>query len=466
MNIVALVVIVYLVVTILIGGISRKKVIGKTFFGNNLGLLMCIAIGAGEWMGGTSTTGVSEYGYLYGMSGAWYTIANGIGIFILGIMFVTVMRKANAVTVPGIIDSYIGKRAKLVSSIMILISLILVGTSQMLALGTLGEALLGLPKIVAILLIGLVVVIYTSVGGMEMVGRTNIIHTIILYIGMIVACLIKLNQIGGIEGLHRNLPTSFFSMGTIGFPKVSSWIIASVLGACTAQAGLQPILCADSEKTARRASLAIAFIVAPFGLFTAFLGMISKTFYPDIQNAKAALPMLLMDLHPVLSVIVIVAVFSAIFSTAAPIILSCGTIVEKDILPFFDILPPKVDAVYLKMNRMITASSGIVCVLFSVCFLYNSRILDIVYFAYAIRGSIFIILLLGIYWKKYTEMSAVAAMIMTSMLSIIWIIYKHHYGEYPIWPALSEVYISIISAIIFSLIFNLFFARKQNEKRC
>ena len=98
---------IYIAVTVVIGILSNKKGgTAKAFHGANLGILMCVAAGAGEWMGGTSTTGVSEYGYLYGLSGAWYTIANGLGIMVCAIFFAKLYRSLNTHTVPGIIGYY------------------------------------------------------------------------------------------------------------------------------------------------------------------------------------------------------------------------------------------------------------------------------------------------------------------------------------------------------------------------
>jgi len=53
----------YFVLTIAIG-LSAKKKSGTSacFHGTGLGVLMCVAAGTGEWPGGTSPTGASEYG--------------------------------------------------------------------------------------------------------------------------------------------------------------------------------------------------------------------------------------------------------------------------------------------------------------------------------------------------------------------------------------------------------------------
>jgi hypothetical protein len=69
-------------------------------------------------------------------------------------------------------------------------------------------------------------------------------------------------------------------------PKVTSWLIASILGACTAQAGIQPILAAKDVDVAKKSALITAFIIAPFGILTALLGMFAKAKHPDLLNAK------------------------------------------------------------------------------------------------------------------------------------------------------------------------------------
>lgn len=460
MNIVAIVVIIYLLVTVAIGAVVKKRNLSlMSYFGGNLNLLMCVAVGAGEWMGGTSTTGVSEYGYLYGISGAWYTLANGIGIFILGLCFVKLFYRSGALTVSGIVGKHIGPKAQSAASILTLISLFLVGTSQMLALGTLGESLLGLNKVASILVVGIIVVAYTSLGGMDMIGKTNLLHIMILYLGMVIACVIKVGSVGGVNGLFDKLPQSFFSVTSIGKAKVGAWVVSSILGACTAQAGLQPVLSAKNEKVARMACFVIAMIVAPFGILTATLGMVARVYYPNLDNAKAALPLLLLDLNPVLSVVIIVAVFSAVFSTAAPIILSCSTIMSREVLPKvgFNNKAIKIEV----FNKIVTFGCGIGCVFLAICFLFKSTILDIVYFAYGIRGSLFIILLFGIYWKKYSEKNAVIAMVLTSVMSLVWIVYKHFFGMYPINPYFSEIYAAVLTAILSSVIMGLYEGKRR-----
>ena len=455
----------YFAVIVIVGIITsqtKKNRNDKEYHGQNLSFLMCVAVGAGEWMGGTSTTGVSEYGYIYGISGAWYTIANGIGICFLAIFFARMFQNLKLITVPEIINRFIGSKSRIISSILLIISLIIVGVSQMIAVGTIGETLLGLDQTISILVLGIGILVYTCLGGMRTVGNTNIINLFVMYSGVLIAILLSREQVGSVSKMMDVLPDSYFSMSAIGFPKISSWVIASVLGACTAQAGLQPILVAKDQETALKSSFAIATLVAPFGLLTAFLGMISKVVFPNLVNAKLALPMLILTLPEWASGIFMSALLAAIISTASPIFLSCGTLFTKNII---NLIIEKRNSIesqdkYLRVSMLATFLSGIICICMAIAMENTVTILDMVYFAYSIRGSLFVILLLGIFWKYTDEDSVVYAMGVTGILSFIWVLYNRIYGDYPI-RNVSETYIAMLSSLVVSVILSLIERKKK-----
>lgn len=454
----------YLIATILISLWSKKKArTSKSFEGANLGLLLCVVAGAGEWLGGTSTTGVSEYGYLYGVSGAWYTVANGLGICFLAIFFAKLFRRLNTSTVSGIVGKYLGEDAKKVSAVFLIIIMIAVGTSQMVALGTLGQTLFNLDSVTAILIMGLGVLLYTVLGGMMAVGYTNIMHLIIMYAGAVLAIFLSAKDINGLGTLTTTLPENYFSALNIGPAKVGAWVLASVLGACTAQAGLQPILTSKDEKTAVKSSFLIAAIVAPFGILISILGMIAKVKFPELENAKLALPTLLLSLPKVSGGFIMASIFAAILSTAAPIFLASGTLFSRDVYKSSAKDGEKIsDKKMLLVSRTATFVSGLICIGLAIFLGRTSTILDMVYFAYSLRGSMFIILLLGIYWKRTSSRGAIISMILTGIVGIFWVAYKNLYGAYPIHEAFSETYIAVIVATVSTVVFSFIFKKKSN----
>jgi len=462
MTIQLIVIILYLLLTIGIGVYSkRKSKTSKSFHGAGLGVLMCVAAGTGEWLGGTSTTGISEYGFLYGISGAWYTIANGIGVVILAIFFAKLYRSLETVTVPGIIEKFIGVDARVVSSILLTFVMIAVGVSQMIAAGTIGVSVLGLRFETAVIIFGIGFIIYTLAGGMNAVGATNIMHLIAMYGGVILAIVLVVGEVGGADMFSR-LPEGYTNWFNIGPTKVSSWIIASILGACTAQAGIQPLLAAKDVTVARKSAFLTALAVAPFGILTAILGMAARIKYPGLQNAKLALPSLMMDLPPIAGGIVLASIMAAVLSTVSPLILASGTMITKDIYQR-KIKPDATDAEVLRMSRITTGIAGVICIIIAILMYGSTRVLDIVYFAYSIRGSIFVVLLLGIYWKKTSSKGAIWGMIVTAAVGIFWVSYNAVTGHFPIHEGFTETYASIVAAAAGTVIFSLVF-RRENEK--
>lgn len=448
MSVQSLIIVLYLVLTVLIGLVAQKKAkSASAFHGAGLGVVMCVAAGTGEWLGGTSTTGVSEYGYDFGISGSWYTIANGIGVIFLSIFFAKLYRSLDTVTVPGIIEKFIGTNARVVSSVLLTFVMVAVGTSQIVAAGTLGVSVFGMDYVTAVLILGTGFIIYTLAGGMTAVGYTNILHLFVMYGGVLLALVLVNGDIGGYAVLRSKLPDSYFSMTSIGMPKVSGWIIASILGACTAQAGIQPVLAAKDVNVARNSAFITGLIVAPFGIITAYLGMAAKVKFPDLVNGKQALPTLMMEMNPIAGGIVLASILAAILSTISPIILASGTMMTKDIYQR-RLRPDATDADLLRVSRINTAVAGIICMIGAVVLYDSSRILDIVYFAYTLRGCLFVVLLLGIYWKGTTEKGAVRAMLVTAAVGLFWVGWKAATGAYPLHPQFSETYASIIVALV------------------
>lgn len=450
-----IIVVVYFVLTILLGLLTTRAKSSKVYDGMNLGLITCVAVGAGEWIGGTSTSGVAEYGYKFGISGMWYTIANGLGIIFLAIFLSRLFRRLNQSTVSGILAHYVGKKARLYAGIVQMIILVTVGTSQIISIGSLFEVLFGWPSwshIPCMFIVGGGILLFTVLGGMKAIGKTNVIHLVFMYVGAIIAVIAIMIKVGGFGPLQANLDGSFFSMGTIGPTKITSWCLASILGSCVAQAGLQPVLTAKDEKTAQRSSFITAALVAPFGFLTVLLGICSRYLHPDLIDTygavvgpKLGLPTLLMnDVHPIIGGLVMAALFGAIFSTIGPIFLSTGTIFARDIFPF--IKKNGKDSVHV--NRLASVGFGLLIIVASV-FLYDYQAgLDIVYFAYSLRAALFIVLLAAILWAKVKSRSANITIIVASSAGLIWIILANVFKGHDLFKYVSETYVTIAVAII------------------
>ncbi|MGI5971128.1 MAG: sodium:solute symporter family protein [Oscillospiraceae bacterium] len=478
------VIILYFALTIGIGLWSlRKSKTSDSFHGAALGVFAIVCASAGEWLGGTATTGVSEYGFTYGLSGAWYTIANGIGVMFLALLFAKLYRSLSSVTVPGIIERFFGVHARTVSSILLTIVMLAVGLSQMIAAGKLGQSLMGFDFTYTVIVFAIIFIVYTLAGGMNAVASTNKMHLFVMYGGAILAVIVALTKVDGWSGFRSGIASveaidggNYFNMFSIGWSKVSSWLIASLLGACTAQAGIQPVLAAKDVPTAKKACIITAFVAAPFGLFTALLGMIAKVMSHNgtlldtagkvVTDGKLALPTLMMNLPPLVGGLILASILAAILSTVSPIILSSGTMITKDIYQRV-FKPDASDAEVLRVSRIATALSGVICSIGAITLVNSSKVLDIVYSAYSLRGAIFIVVLLGIYWKRASQKGACWSLVCTGVIAVFWVVWKMYFGSYPIIIGgfeLTETYAAVVVAFVATVLFSYIFPPTEAEK--
>ena len=343
MNWPLVIIIAYFAVTMLLGVLaSRKNRSHDSFVGAGMGVFAIVCVACGQWLGGTATTGCSECGFHSGLSGWWYTIANGVGMLMMGLFFAARYRRYNEVTIPGIIEKLVGPKSRTVCSALLIFVMIAVGLSQMIAAGKLGESLLGLDFSLSCCLFAVIFIIYTMSGGMSSVEATNKLHLGFMYFGMILAVVLAVSRLGGWSGFTAELSavdaeegTRHFSMTGMGASEVVSQIAASILSAGAAQASIQPVLAARDERVAKKACLLSVLVVVPFGLFTTLLGMAAKAMNHAgllaVTDAKLAYTDLIMSFHPVVAGLILASVLAAILSTISPIILASATMFTRDI---------------------------------------------------------------------------------------------------------------------------------------
>ena len=129
MNITVVVVAVYLAGMLAIGWwSSKKRISGMTDFliaGRGLGLVLCAAAMAATHFGGGALIGGAEYGFKHGVAGAWYGIATGVGLILLGFFTASRFRSLMLYTMPDYLAKrYGGNAIRLMGASLSLVALI------------------------------------------------------------------------------------------------------------------------------------------------------------------------------------------------------------------------------------------------------------------------------------------------------------------------------------------------------
>lgn len=415
--------------------------------GRNMGVFMCSAAIAGEWIGGTSTIGTAEGGYLYGISSSWYVVANAIGTVVLAFTLAKLYRRSGSFTVTGYMEQYYGQKCSVVSSVVLTFVMIVVGSVQIVAGAALMNGLIGLNMKIGMLVVGAVFLAYTLAGGLWAVGFTNMLHVVVMYVGVILGLIMVSRQAGGFAALRAGLPARpFFDPFGAGASTVSAWIIASILAALVAQAAVQPVMAARDESVAQKGTLLAVVYIVPVGIITALLGMFARMVYPGIPG-RSALPTVLMGLPPVAGGVVLAGVLAAILSTVSPCVLAAGTLLAKDV--YQKVLRRDAgEAQVAAVAKWLTLASGILSIVWA---MYCKVILEQIYFAYTLRGTIALLVLIGVYLPRIAKPgTALVALVATTVAALAWEAMKSLNGAYPM--GVHPMHVSLVlTALVFAV---------------
>ncbi|NVO11162.1 MAG: hypothetical protein HXX16_14460 [Bacteroidales bacterium] len=463
----------------LVIGISflTKKIASKSsseylIAGRNLGVLVCAIVVAAEWLGGLSTIGVSEKAFnTKSLQPILYNISTAIGMLILGFTLAKHYRQNKVHTVSEMIESIFGRKARTISAIAFLIAFITLAYVELTTFSHVLAPILHINWIWAVLLGSLITTIYMYIGGMHALTIVAIINLVVRYIGIGIALIIGIIAIGDMSILSEKLiaagaPHNYYNPFSVGWTAAFSLILGGILGGMAAQASIQPIFAAKNPVTAKRAAILSALFIAPFGIMTAYLGLMARSgIFIDpstIADAKEVLPTLLMTpsfIHPILGGIALAAILAAILSTIGPVNFAIVTIATKDI--YQGLLNKNAsDEKIFRFARRLVILVNLVTVPMAI--FIHGAVLDAGYVSYAIRAIGAIVILLGIYKLNWISQYAVRFAFIGGTLAILFSLVARKMG----WFEIDKTYASIIATIFFIFIGNIYsnyIARKQEQ---
>ncbi len=399
------------------------------------GTIAATVIGAG------STIGTVGAAYYVGISAAWYLISACIGLIFLAFTFAPALRKMSLYTVPEFVDIRFGIKARMVATILGFFGSTLFLAAQFYAMGALITQLVGLPLKLAIIVSGLVVILYTWRGGSWAVNVSDNVQIIWISIGLAITCIIGINIAGGISELTippiakgfeevgknwfnplNNRPVSGWNLFALG-NTIIGWIIMSTTWHFAMQSTAQRILSSKTDRTAKYGCLLASGILIPLALFIVLTGMAARILYPDLLPSSdisqgEALPALIKGImNPIFAGIILGALVAVIMSTCDSILLGASTMFIKDI--YQRLLRPKItDHALIGISKWVTLIIGIVAIVSALITPSLIRMLEMTATVYCV--ALFVPIILGLYWKKANQSGAIAGMITGSLGGILW----------------------------------------------
>lgn len=371
-------------------------------------------------VGGGFSIGLGGLGFLIGLSGSWMLFTGIIGAWISAIFLIPIVyplaRKHNFLSFPEILNHFYNKKVAILAGVISLIGYIGFTSSQVLAGAKLAAATFPSITIVdAVLLMGVIVIGYTVLGGLKAVIFTDTIQWIILMVGLIVVGIpLGFIKVGGWEAIRIYLPNDFLSLTNISFIQFINWFITIVPIWFVGMTLYQRIYASKDEKTAKKAWFIAGLFEWPIMAFMGItLGLLGRVAFEQGMftefgyapgspiDAEIGLPLLLTHIFPVgLMGLLMSSYFSAIMSTADSCLMAASGNFTTDILRLSKQNPKSI-----RYSQLATLVIGILAIFLAT---KMQNVLDLMLYSYAFMVSGLFVPVLGFMFLK--KPSAKAAM--------------------------------------------------------
>jgi Na+/proline symporter len=422
-------IIIFLVATLVIGMWAAKQVKGDSenylVAGRGLVLplaaatLMAQSVDSNATLGNTDLT--AEFGF---WAGASLPIGLALCLFLTALFFAKPMNRMGLITIPDFYRIKYNRLTEVVASLLMVLSFSFLLAGNLVAGGYMFQTFLGTTYTAGVILLAIVVVIYTAIGGLFAIAYTDAIQIAIAFVGSMGLLAFMFFNFG----LDIPADTGPLALAQLTDPAagaVINWatLLALGLGNIVAIDFMARIFASKSPETAQRACLIASagtlIIGVPFSLIALSAPRI-------LENAgitpEGPILYALLDgiMPPLLGLFVIIAILSASLSTADGAILGTSSVIAHNIIGIrsdeYSAAGDRLLLVTRLMAFVITAMG-----VFFALKVPQTGVLLLLAFDLSFAGLV-VPLAGGLYWRGSTWQGALSCIILGSLTRLIFFV--------------------------------------------
>ncbi|MFF0423663.1 sodium:solute symporter [Streptomyces sp. NPDC004520] len=422
------VIVLYLAGMLAMGWWGMRRAKSKSEFlvaGRRLGPWMYSGTMAAIVLGGASTIGGVGLGYKYGLSGAWMVFAIGLGLLALSVFFSARIARLKVYTVSEMLDLRYGGKAGVISGVVMWAYTLMLAVTSTIAYATIFDVLFDLPRTLAIVLGGTIVVAYSTLGGMWSITITDMVQFVVKTIGVLLLLLpIAVIKAGGFEGMREALPTSYFEPLGIGGETIFTYVLIYTFGMLIGQDIWQRVFTARNDKVAKWGGTVAGTYCLAYALAGAVIGTAAKVLYPNLPSADDAFATIVKDELPMgVRGLVLAAALAAVMSTSSGALIACATVANNDIwsrLRGAVARKDENDHDEVKGNRLFILIMGVAVILIAIALNDVVQALTVAY--NLLVGGLLVPILGGLLWRRGTVQGALASVAVggLTVIGLMW----------------------------------------------
>lgn len=450
--------------------------------GNLTGFQNGLAI-AGDWMSAATFLGMSGLVFLYGVDGIVFAVGAAISWPIVMFILADRVRNLGKYTYVDVVAYRLSSTPiHILFSFSSLVIIFLYMIAQMVGAGALIQLLFGLPYHYAVILVGLLMTIYVSLGGMLATSWIQIIKAVILLTGGTFLAFLVFKSFGfSIDIMFQRATEvsprgdSILNAGNLLTDPISA--IGLALAFLFGPAGLPHILMrffTVPNSAAARSSVsyamlfigyfqivvfliglgAISLLTSDSGYFDAASGIIGGSNMTALHVSELLGGELLFG-------IVSAVTFATILAVVAGLTLSAASTFSHDLYSAVIAKGKPNEKVEVSISRFATLGVGLVAIGLGLLF-EKQNVAYMAVLSLAVAATVnFVLLALSLYWRGLTTRGAVlgggagliSAIILVVLSKPVWVdVFGYAEPIYPYdYPTLFSMTITIIIAIIVSI---------------
>jgi SSS family solute:Na+ symporter len=421
-----------------------------------------------------SWTGISllitfDEGYAFGISSFW--IMGGptiVATFVL-IFYARRIRRLGSLSQPQIFEWRYSKTVRLILAILVAWYMTTWAASELVGIGDSFEAFFGIPWLTGLIIGTAIVLGYTMVGGYRAVIITDIIQYVILAVVAVVFSFVALGKVGGWSAIAEAARASgeperlqLFSNFGHNLTYILSFTIAWIIEADI----WQRFASAKSANAARTGAIVATIMHVPVYLICTIGGMAAVLLVPGLETG--VFPSLVKGIvGTMLAAVAFTGVIATVMSSADTSINSGALTLTEDIYHKF--IAKKASQKKLVLVGWLT--TAILTILSMIIAWAGRDMLFVLWLGADILAcGAFIPVMVGLFWKRATNLGAILSMIGGTIFALIQFLHGLNAFPVPIIPGdfvLGEWPYYIIWGLIISAVLFLIgtFATKPNAEK-
>ena len=430
------VIVVYLVGATAAGSLMARRAkssAGWAVAGGGMSVSL-IAVGiAGTRIGGAGTYGVAGNVISGGVWNLWwYGINTFLALAIVGLFFAVFFRRLKLHTVGELFTIRFGnRRCQWLTSLCVQTEYAAVNLIEAYVIGVILSTLTPLNMFQGVIVAAFIFSIYVSLGGLWGTAVTNLIHCVVVLVGLGTVGFMGIGQLGGWDAVTATIgnhlaadsrsEANWWGFVGAGWLPVFGMFFAAAVHTPAASVYTNYSTAAKTERHIAPAFLLAGVIGAIMPILAGLIGILTTARYGLDAGLSGYrnLTTLASEISPVVGGLALAAVLAAVISSGGPILLSSATMFVRDWLPFTRKYTSDQQLKAYRITTTIYAFLAAIAAWF-VAEYTTISILDLLLFGFAMVVPPAVSLAYVVYWPRTTEKGAYWGMVVGYVSGLVW----------------------------------------------